>query len=93
VRGREELVLAQVAVAIEHDGRALGTVGVLVQIHRDARDAIDREVEVWHLVAELAEVGEQEAADAGVHVHPHAALLGQGRELHDRIHDAVGVGG
>lgn len=93
VRAGEELRLAEARVVVQHDRRTLGGVGVLVEVHGDAGDTRHVQLEGRNVVSKAAEVGQQEAADAGVHVERHLLLQRDAPELLDGIDHAVGVGG
>lgn len=46
----------------------------LVRVSRDASDPLETEVEDWQRVARFGHEGNKEAAEAGVHVHPHTVV-------------------
>ena len=83
--------VAQLRVGEQQHGSALGRVAVLVQVDRDARDAGYVDAEAGRLRARGSEEREEQPAHRGIDVHADAPCRGSGRDLHDRIHDAVRV--
>ena len=73
----EGLVAAQRLGAVEHHRRALRRVAELVQVGADRGDAVHPEVPRRHVVAELLDEREEEAAHAGVGVEAGARVGGQ----------------
>ncbi len=88
---REELRPPQRGLAVQQQGRALGRVRVLVQVDRDARDALDVERPGRDRATEALGVRQQPAADAGVDVAPGAGACRHGGDLGDGVHHPVGV--
>jgi hypothetical protein len=70
----EELVLAQVLGAVEHDAGALRGVAVLVRVGGDGGHAGQGEVEVGNVAAQRAREREDEAAQAAVDVQADVVL-------------------
>ncbi len=66
-------------------------IAVLVRVAGDRSDARDAEVEDRHVVAQLFDPGQDEAAQAAIHVQPELVLQRQVGELADRVDHAVGV--
>lgn len=95
----EVLVCTQRAVAVEHDGAALGGKAVLVGIDADAGDTRLAEVEAALVVvrgreAGLFEEGDGEGAQTAVDVQGDLVGDGQPREGRDVVDQAMGeVGG
>ena len=87
----EGLVAAQRLGAVEHHRRALRRVAELVQVGADGGDAVHPEVPRRHVVAQLLDEREQEAAHAGVGVEAGARVGGHGRELGDGVDHALRV--
>ena len=77
----------------EEQGRgALGGVAVLVQVGRDRGHALDREIEVGDVGAELARERREVAAHAGIDMHPAAVLARQRRDLGNGVDHAMRKG-
>eukprot|EP00760_Papus_ankaliazontas_P015455 PhM_4_TR16524/c0_g1_i1/m.40713 len=90
LRRREHLVAAQLGVLVHEHRGALRGAAVLVCVAGDGRDAVDGEVELQALRAELvADVGHNEAAEAAVDVQPDAPRFGDLGELGDGVHGAA----
>ncbi len=88
----EEHVAAQVLVA-EVDGRgALEGITILVRIAGDGGDPRQAEVEHRHVVAQLFDPGQDEAAQAAIDVQANLVLQRQVGELADRVDHTVGIG-
>lgn len=77
-------------VPIHDDRGALGRVAVLVRVGADAADSGQPEVEVGQHVAGGPHEADEEAAEAGVHVHGDVALEAETRDRLDVVHRAVG---
>ena len=91
VGGDERLQAGQVGIAVEDDRHPLGRVSVLVEVGADGRHPGDGQVPGFGDVAERAEEGEDEPAQAGVDVAEDAPLGGQRRQVGDRVDHALRI--
>ena len=87
----EGLVAPQFLAAMQDDRHALGGVAELVDVGRDRGDARDPEVPRGDGAPEPLGERQDEAAHAGVDVTARADRLGQGGDVGDGVHDALGV--
>ena len=92
IRIHKELVATQRRVAIQDHRSALGRVRVLVQVHRQRRDARDAEIERGDRVSQFAHKGQHKTADAGVGVKQDAVLLRHLGQIGDGVHHAMRIG-
>jgi hypothetical protein len=89
--GRDgELVMPVLLVPVEDDRGALRGVAVLVGVRADAAHALEPEVELGDAVAGRAHEADEEAAEAGVHVHGDVVTQPELRDRFDVVHCAVG---
>ncbi|CAM3541579.1 hypothetical protein NODU109028_21505 [Nocardioides dubius] len=88
---REELRLAERGVAVQEHRGPLGRVAVLVQVHRDAGDAVDGEGPRRDVAAQPRRERQHPAADAGIDVTAHPGGGSGRRELGHGVDHPVRV--